>query len=404
MLIAILFGIVVPTTLEVGDGKLFARIEEAVAVSHKGDEIRVYPSNKGYAKTAVLIKNPGITIRAEKGVSIEGEGFEYSGQGSVPRAIFQIDAGANGVTIDGFELRAAHNLSHNGAGIRINAASNVTVKNCKIHDCDMGVMSNGIPGDAHAAENQLIDHCDIYRNGSFADPGFNHNLYLGGTSVTVQFCKIHDSQTGHNLKSRAHFNRIQYNSIYASSNRELDFVDAWDTQRPFSNVLLLGNVIHKDVNAKGNRGVIHFGQERGRRDGTIYIINNEILTPFASSVLNLSTPTGSARLTNNIIDNRLESHPLLAEVLNDAALSNILGECNVISPNYSIMGTAIDGKTLYTDLRATLPGLPSRPIPTFAPAASFYVDGEGKRHNAVPEYQLTTMGWKPTIKQNIGAG
>ncbi|MFN8219030.1 MAG: hypothetical protein U0S12_02720 [Fimbriimonadales bacterium] len=59
-----------------------------------------------------------------------------------------------------------------------------------------------------------------------ADPGYNHNLYLGGTSVTIQFCEIYGALTGHNLKSRAHFTRVQYNLHPRLREPEMDLVDA----------------------------------------------------------------------------------------------------------------------------------------------------------------------------------
>ncbi len=195
--------------LTVGDNKTYARIEAALAAAAANDEIDVYASASGYAGTALLIKTPGIKIIGKNSrITLDGGDFVYSGSGSVPRAIIQVNA--DDVTIDNFELQNAHNGSYNGAGVRINAGSRVTIRNCDIHGNDMGIMSNGIEGNPRAASDQMIDHCEIHHNGNQADPGYNHNLYLGGTSVTVQFCSISHSLTGHNLKSRAHFTRVQY--------------------------------------------------------------------------------------------------------------------------------------------------------------------------------------------------
>ena len=238
--------------LTVGNEKTFARLEAALGAAAVGDEIDVYPSSAGYAGTALLVKTPGIKIVGKDSrITLDGSGFAYSGVGSVPRAIIQVNA--DDVSIENFELENASNASHNGAGIRINAASRVTIRNCDIHGNDMGIMSNGIEGNSHAASDQLIEHCEIHHNGNQADPGFNHNLYLGGTSVTVQFCSIHHSLTGHNLKSRAHFTSVLYCEIYSSANRDLDFVEDWYTRGANSYVLLLGNVIRKDPNCTGNR-------------------------------------------------------------------------------------------------------------------------------------------------------
>ncbi len=372
MIIA-LFMVLIPTVLDVGDGKAFARIEDAVRASHPGDEIRVFPKAVGYVRSAVLIRTPGLKIVGQGRVKIDGSGFEYSGAGSVPRAIFQVEPGADGVEIDNFELVGASNASHNGAGLRINAANHCTMRNCSVHGNNMGVMSAGSVGDNLAASDQLIDHCEIYENGDFGDPGYNHNLYLGGTSATVQFCDIHDALTGHNLKSRAHYTLVQYCSIHDSANREMDFVDAWDTERPYSNVVLIGNVIRKSKAAKGNRTVIHFGIEQGKRDGTIYLIHNDIVTPFVSPVVQISSPMTSAQLFSNQIECVGQSHPVLVDGL-------ARGSRNVISPNYDL--------SRYR----------------FGTGASFFVDGTGAHRRGIPLYRYSHGAWKPTTDQFVGAG
>jgi len=408
MSVLLLFLLLAPHSepLSVGDGKPFARIEDAVKAAHTGDEIDVYPKASGYDGTAVLVRTPGLRFvgKLEK-IGLDGTGFEYSGSGNMPRAIFQIDPGADGVTIENFELKNAHNRSFNGAGVRINQADRVTVRNCDIHGNDMGIMSNGIDGNPHAGEDQLIDHCAVHGNGNSGNPGYNHNLYLGGTSVTVQFCTIDHSLTGHNLKSRAHFTLVKYCAISSSSNRELDFVEAWDTRRPNSNAVLIGNVIQKATDSSGNRTVIHFGQENGRRDGAIFLINNTIKTPYVSAVLDLSAPTVSARLVNNVIENTDQAKPILAGIENGASLSKLSGGYNVISPAYSIEGTLIDPQTLFTDPRRNQSaGRGRKPLP-FPPGRASYTDGSGNRVPAELKYfHSPTAGWQKVSAPQIGAG
>ncbi len=202
-----------------------------------------------YERTAVYVRQERLTFRAvpaegSRWVKVDGSGFDYSGRGSTPRAIFQFNAGTDHCVLEGFELCGAHNDSHNGAGVRINQANHVIVRNCSIHDNDMGIMSNG-DGSPERGVNQLIEFCEIHHNGDPADPGYNHNLYLGGTSVTLRFCEVHSSLTGHNVKSRAHHNRVEYCYVHDSANREFDLVDAADTARPDSHAVLLGNIIVK---------------------------------------------------------------------------------------------------------------------------------------------------------------
>jgi hypothetical protein len=327
----------VGATLEVGPGKPFARIEDANSAARPGDVILVYPLEGGrpYAQTAVYVTRPRLTFRAVPStghawVTISGDGFEYSGRGSTPRAIFQFNRGADDCVLEGFELRDAHNGTHNGAGVRINQANHVRIRNCLIHRNDMGIMSNG-DGTLDTAMDQLIEFCQIHSNGALEDPGYNHNLYLGGTSVLLRFCDIHSSLTGHNIKSRAHQTHVHYCSVRHSANRELDLVDADDTVRPASHAVLLGNVIAKDPNCRGNRGVIHFGQDGGKEhDGTLHLVFNTIVTPFVAPVVELSSTQASACLTGNLVvgAGRAQRGQQVARARDGASLLRISGRHN----------------------------------------------------------------------------
>jgi hypothetical protein len=295
--------------LAVGPGKTFGRIEDALAKAQPGDTILVHPLAGGaaYEKAAVYVDKAGIAFKAVPAkpgerVALSGKGFDYTGAGRVPRAIFQFNPGADGCSLEGFDLAGAHNDSHNGAGIRINQANRVTIRNCSIHGNDMGIMSNG-DGTDKTAKDQLIDSCLIYSNGDLADPGYNHNLYLGGTSVRLLGCEVHSSLTGHNVKSRAHTTLVEGCYIHDSANREFDLVDAkGDTTVPGSNATLSNNIIIKNPKCEGNKAVIHFGQDGGNEhDGTIWLINNTIVTPFISPVVALDAAKAKAEFQNNII-------------------------------------------------------------------------------------------------------
>ncbi|MCL2639575.1 MAG: right-handed parallel beta-helix repeat-containing protein [Phycisphaerales bacterium] len=300
-----LVGTTFAATLEVGEGKAFDQIEKAVAAAKAGDEIVVHPKQDGtpYRQVALLVRMPKLTIRAAEHVELDGSGFVYSGVGRVPRAIVQFEPEANGSVLDGFRLVNARNGSHNGAGVRINQANDVTIRNCEISGNDMGIMSNGEAGKQTAAR-QLIEKCKIVDNGTTKDPGYNHNLYLGGTSVTVRECKIARATTGHNLKSRAHLNIIVKNHIHNSSNRELDLVDAkGTTDIAGSHSFLIENTIEKDPKCGGNRTVIHFGQDmKAGHNGTVWLIRNTIRTPFIGPVVDASAGDGVVFLENVIED------------------------------------------------------------------------------------------------------
>lgn len=332
-------------TLKVGPGKKYQRIEDANAKARAGDTILVYPQkdNKPYEKVAVFVREKKLTFKAvptkeNKRVVLSGKGFDFSGVGSTPRAIFQFNKGSDDCTVEGFELIEAHNNSHNGAGVRINQANNVTIRNCEIRNNDMGIMSNS-DGTRKTGVNQIIENCLIHHNGSFKEPGYNHNLYLGGTSVTLRFCEIYNSLTGHNIKSRAHFTNVLYCYIHDSANRELDLVDGKDTEAANSHAVLMGNIIVKAKNCKGNKGTIHFGQDgRKEHDGTLYLIHNTILTPYISPVIFLSAGKGKAHLIGNFISDggTKQSGQVIVNAKGKATSENVTGSNNWFGRGFSL--------------------------------------------------------------------
>ncbi|MGR9117627.1 MAG: hypothetical protein ACU85E_17950 [Gammaproteobacteria bacterium] len=287
----------------------FARIEEALTNADAGDTILVYPkpNNQPYNRVALYLSKPDIAIKAvrkhrEERIPLNGHGYNYSGRGRIPRAIVQFSQGADGSSLEGFELYQAHNDTRNGAGVRIDKANDITIRDCTIHDNDMGVMSNG-DGAASKGANQRIEGSLIYANGDLHQAGYSHNLYLGGASAAVIGSEIHSSVTGHNVKSRAHQTLIMACYIHDSANRELDLVDATgDTDVPNSDVVLAGNIIVKSQTGSGNRQVIHFGRDgHSQRNGTLFLLHNDIVTPFGASVIRVSSPMAKVQMYNNIV-------------------------------------------------------------------------------------------------------
>lgn len=295
--------------LAVGQGQSFTDIGQALTNAVSGDTIWVYPKsdNQPYERVALYLTKPRIAIKAvrrnrKERIPLSGRNYNYSGWGKTPRAIVQFSQGSDGGYLEGFELYDAHNDSRNGAGVRIDKANDITIRDCTIHDNDMGIMSNG-DGTARQGVNQRIEGSLIYANGAVDPPRFGHNLYLGGTSVTLIGSEIHTTVTGHNIKSRAHRTVIMACFIHDSAHRELDLVDAeGDTDVPDSDVVLAGNIIVKAQTGSGNRQVIHFGRDgHSQRNGTLYLLHNTIISPFGTPLIHVSSPTAQVRMFNNIV-------------------------------------------------------------------------------------------------------
>ena len=330
--------------LDVGPGHPLASIEDALARAQPGDTILVHPrpGNAPYERVVLRVRTPRITLRGVNPagtprIILSGSGFDYSGKGAIPRAIVQFDPESEGSTLENFHLTGAHNASHNGAGVRINQANHITIRDCEIQGNDMGIMSAG-DGTPRTGIGQLIERCSLHHNGDRDDPGYNHNLYLGGTSVLIRFCEIHHSLTGHNVKSRAHLTWVEYCHIHDAANREIDLVDGADTASSGSDAVVLGNLIRKNPETTGNRTVIHFGQDGGNaHNGTLYLAHNTIVTPFISPVVQLSTPQAAAQLVGNIVwDGGIRQRgQVVGAATHDADPTRISGVGNLFGPGFT---------------------------------------------------------------------
>jgi hypothetical protein len=362
---------------KVGPGQPYAKLEDAyAAIPAEGDaDIIVYPqvADTPYTQPVLQINKPNVRFWGQGNIKLDGSGFNYNGVGSTPRAVFQFNLGADGGQVTNFEICNARNESNNGAAVRINQANNVRIIDCQIHDCDMGVMSNGEVSAATAAD-QWIGYCSIYSNGNLTDPGYNHNLYLGGTSVTIHACEVYGALTGHNIKSRAHFNRIEYCYVHDSANREFDLVDqAGNTDQQGSHSLLLGNVIMKDPDCAGNRAVIHFGQDGGSaHDGDLLLIHNTIGTPFISPVVTLSAANAGANLVNNAVWDMAanQSGQVLIEAVNGASLNNVRGNNNWLSSEFAVP-SQLDSATTWIEAPGAEPPFVDPTNGNYALASTF---------------------------------
>ena len=340
-------------TLEVGPKKDHDSIMAAYKAARPGDTIRVYPLPDGqaYTRVALRINKPNITIqgvvRVGERVKIDGTGANVSGRRPHPRAMFQFDRGADGCVLEGFELYNARNKGRNGAGVRINEANDVVVRDCEIHTCDTGVMSNGRMG---RAKNIQILNCEIHHNGSKRA----HNLYMDGTSVLIRGCEIHHSTSGHNFKSRARYNRLEYCYIHDAGNQELNIVDRKGlTDSPGADTVVLGCVIVKARVMKGNQKVIHFGHDhKTGHDGTLYIAQSTIVTHYRSAVFFVTAPKGKVVLWNSIVWNTA-GRGKLCEAFYDGRVENVSGQNNLFSNGYTLGSpTALSRKENLTGRRS----------------------------------------------------
>ncbi|HEX3132469.1 MAG TPA: right-handed parallel beta-helix repeat-containing protein, partial [Planctomycetota bacterium] len=380
----LLVAVLPAAVLEVGPGQAYTTIA-ALPTLVAGDTVNIHAGTYQEVKSWTVSGTAGspITIRGVGATRplINANGLDVSGSGSVPRAAFQIQGSY--LTIEHLEFANARN-GNNGAGIRITGgATNVTVRDCRIHDNDMGMMSDTC--DAVLIENSEIDH-----NGTSSFSGYSHNFYMGGTGITIRGCYIHDASYGQNVKSRAHFVTLLYNRIADSQDGEVGLVDENDTTTANSNAVLIGNTIISKNRGSGwnSARFILFGAESGHdHNGTLYAINNTCIAGTSSITFFITSRPESGLVARNNV---------------------FVGSNTLVSASGAVVGSGNWAQTGAT-IPAAFTGTVTGAAPGFVSSSDFhlaagsacidigtvgaiYLDGSGVSHSAAPTSTYKSLG------------
>jgi parallel beta helix pectate lyase-like protein len=280
-------------TLEVGPGKTYATPCAAIAAASAGDTVQVDASGN-YDGNTCSWTTDSLTI-----VGVNGRP-KIAMDGSPPtmdKGIFTIYA--DNATIDNFELSGAAfdggtgDGDSNGAGIR-HQGTNLTVKNCYIHDNQDGIL--GAPMTANTGS-VTIQNSEFYNNG--AGDGYTHNLYLGDyTTVTVEYSWSHHSVVGHLLKSRAYTTYVLYNRL----SDEMGGTGSYEIDLPYAGTAyVIGNIIEQSA-ASQNPAIVTYGEEGTPTgyDTHLYFVNNTVLNDLMSGTFVHNATTTGALLENDI--------------------------------------------------------------------------------------------------------
>ncbi len=278
--------------IQVGPTRKYKVPSQAAKMARDGAVIEIDAGT--YPGDVAVWPQSHLTIRGVGGLAHMAAGGNAAGGKAI--WVFRGD----NITVENVELSGCEVPDRNGAGIRFEGA-NLIIRNSYIHDNQMGILtSRNFKSDILIEYSEFADNIVDYE----ATGSLGHNIYVGeARNFTLRGSYVHGASIGHNVKSRAHFNRIEACWIHDSANRELDLVDgAGNTDVPGSHAVLVGNLIVKAREMSGNRTVIHFGQDGGKdHQGTIWLVHNTIVTPYIGPVVELSAPGTSAEFHGNIV-------------------------------------------------------------------------------------------------------
>jgi len=244
---------------QVGPNKPYSKPSEVAQLVNDGDTVEI-DAGLYVGDVAGWTAN-NLLIRGINGiVHLKAEGAAYGG-----KAIWVI--AGNNTTIEYIEFSECSVPDENGAGIR-QEGRNLTVRHCYFHNNENGILAGTVN-----PSTILIEYCEFNNNG-FGD-GYTHNIYINHVDTLIfRYNYVHHAKIGHEIKSRAHVNIIEYNRISNESGTASRCIDLPNGGISF----LIGNIIEQGPNAP-NSNIIGYGLETlsNTPPHALYLINNTII-------------------------------------------------------------------------------------------------------------------------------
>ncbi len=273
--------------LEVGPGKQFSRICQAIGEARAGDVVEVQPGI--YNGDVCQIRTRNLTIR---GMGSTRASVRAAGQNAGGKGIWVATSTVGTLTVENIEFSGAKVSDQNGAGIRADPNASLVIRNCHFHDNENGILVSSSPEATITIENSIFED-----NG--AGDGLSHNLYVNHVKQFVFRGNYSArSKRGHLLKSRATENHILYNRMTqetAIGSYEIEISNGGRTY-------IIGNVIQQGA-ASENNGMIGYRLEGGHEmnpSQELYVINNTFVTQGQQARFINTRSTFPAVLRNNI--------------------------------------------------------------------------------------------------------
>ena len=272
--------------LRVGPERELKLPSEAALIARDNDVVEI---DAGVYRGDVAVWTAdNLVLRSARGrVHLDAEGQSAGG-----KATWVIQG--RDTTVEGIEFSGSRVRHHNGAGIRLEGPG-LTLRHCYFHNNQMGILTGG-----NAESDILIEHSEFARNTvDYAATGrLGHNIYIGNVrSFTLRFSQVHSATTGHNVKSRARFNRIEYNRIMderrGGSSYLVDLANGG-----FS--VILGNVLHQGTGNQNNRMISYAAEGATNPDQRLFVVHNTMANDDHNGVFVQNRGTVPAVILNNL--------------------------------------------------------------------------------------------------------
>jgi hypothetical protein len=200
----------------------------------------------------------------------------------------------NNTVVENVEFSGARVLDTNGAGIR-HEGGNLTLRNTYFHHNEFSVLTGAYPEAGLDVESSRFFFQK--REGIFS-----HGIYVGGLGrFTISGSHFKGTDRGHQIKSRALENRIQYNRIEdiegGNSSRLIDLPNCGLS-------FIIGNDMQQAATTE-NVDAIGYGAEgcegRTAQQHRLFVINNTFVNEAPTGTLVRNHTDGNVLVANNLL-------------------------------------------------------------------------------------------------------
>jgi Flp pilus assembly protein TadD len=269
--------------LRVGPAEQLRRPSDAARVAQDNDIIEIAAGR--YVGDVAVWKQNGLLLRGVNGrPHLDAQGRSAQDQGIW---VFQ----GNDIVVENIEFSGARSRHRNGSGIRF-FGSNLTVRDSYFHDNEDGVLTWTAP-----ESDILIERSVFARNG--AGDGQSHNIYIGNVRrFTLRFSHSHDSVSGHEVKSRARINHIEYNRLTDEDNGNSSYlIDLPEGGYAY----VIGNVLEKGARAENHNAIAFASEKQDAQEGGLWVVNNTFYNRHLDATFVANRSKVPALVVNNVL-------------------------------------------------------------------------------------------------------
>lgn len=335
--------------LTVGPDQQFATIRAAAAAAQAGDTVRIAAGD--YRKDVATWTASNVTICGTGGrARLFADGVNEGGKG------IWVIKGSN-TTIVNVEFHGAKVPDRNGAGIRQEGPT-LTLRHTGFFDNENGILTNDGTGSTIT-----IEHSEFARNG-FGD-GYTHNIYVGRIGrLNVRFSWFHEAKIGHQLKTRARENVIEYSYFMDGPAGTSSYLLNFDNG---GRAIVRGNLLQKGPKADNSTAITHYANVWGADYNSLTLEHNTIVSTYPGGRF-IDVNTGAAvTLSGNLFAGT--NGPMLVNggtVTNRqnviASAAEIPGATDLAQPDFWPVATLLPRLTLADPVVASYPTDTPRPF------------------------------------------